>query len=102
MANILEEYTIEEQRSVVHFCGQKDSVQRMFIHKECLIFMVGGVCRVKRLTIYGKHFADDEEIKAEVRKWLRQQSKDLNAAGFDIFVKRWNKCINVGEGYVEK
>jgi hypothetical protein len=25
----------------------------------------------------GKLFADDEEVETEVRKWLRQQSKDL-------------------------
>jgi hypothetical protein len=38
----------------------------------------------------------------EVQKWLRQQSKDFCAAGFDALVKRWDKCINVGGGYVEK
>jgi hypothetical protein len=36
------------------------------------------------------------------RKWLRQQSKDFCAAGFDTLVKRWDKCINVGGEYVEK
>jgi hypothetical protein len=49
-----------------------------------------------------KHFADDEEVEMEVRKWLRQQSKDLYAADFDALVKRWGKCINVGGRYVEK
>jgi hypothetical protein len=38
----------------------------------------------------------------EVWKWLRQQSKYFYAAGFDILVKRWDKCIIVGGGYVEK
>jgi hypothetical protein len=33
----------------------------------------------------------------QVRKWLRQQSKDLYAAGFDAVVKRWDKCINLLE-----
>jgi hypothetical protein len=50
----------------------------------------------------GKSFADDEEVETEVRKWLRQQSKDFYAAGFEPFIKRWNKCINVSGGYVEK
>jgi hypothetical protein len=50
----------------------------------------------------GKRFADDEEVEMEVRKWLRQQSKDFYTAGFDALVKRWEKCINVGGGYVEK
>jgi hypothetical protein len=49
----------------------------------------------------GKHFAD-EEIETKVAKWLRQQSKGFHAAGFDTLVKRWDKCINVGGGYIEK
>jgi hypothetical protein len=38
----------------------------------------------------------------QVPKCLRQQSKDFYVAGFDALVKRWDKCINVGRGYVEK
>jgi hypothetical protein len=49
-----------------------------------------------------KRFADDEEVETEMRKWLRQQSKIFCAAGFDALVKRWDKCISVGGGYVEK
>jgi hypothetical protein len=47
-----------------------------------------------------KCFADEEEVEKEVRNWLRQQSKDLCAAGFDVMVKRWDKCSNVDGGYV--
>jgi hypothetical protein len=36
------------------------------------------------------------------RKWLRQQSKGFYADGFDALVKRWDKCINVDGGHVEK
>jgi hypothetical protein len=62
------EYTTEGQRSVVRiFCGQKDSMQRMFI-KKCFMFTVGSVCRVKRFHLGGKRFADDEEVETEVRK----------------------------------
>jgi hypothetical protein len=44
----------------------------------------------------GKRFADEEEIETEVRKWLRQQSKDFfYVVGFDAPVKRWDKCISV-------
>jgi hypothetical protein len=50
----------------------------------------------------GKRVADDEEVETEVRKWLRQQSKDFYAAGFDALVKQWNRRINVGGGYVKK
>jgi hypothetical protein len=38
----------------------------------------------------------------EIRKLLRQQSKDFYAAGSDALVKRWDNFINVGGGYVEK
>jgi histone-lysine N-methyltransferase SETMAR len=50
----------------------------------------------------GKCFADDEEVETVVQKWLRKQSKVLYGAGFDALVKRWDKCICVGGGYVEK
>jgi hypothetical protein len=49
-----------------------------------------------------KGFADDEKFEKEVRKWLRQQSKDFYAAGLDALVKRWDKCVSVGGGYVGK
>jgi hypothetical protein len=63
---------------------------------------VGSVCRVKRLTAGAKRFPEDEEVETEVLQWLRQKSKDFYAASFDALVKRWDKCINVGGGYVEK
>jgi histone-lysine N-methyltransferase SETMAR len=36
----------------------------------------------------GERFTDDAEVEMEVRKWLRQQSKDFYVAGFDALVKR--------------
>jgi hypothetical protein len=101
MATVLEGYITEDQRSVLRFRGQKDSVQRIFI-KICFLFMVGSVCRIKRFTTGGKRFAEDGEVETEVRKWLRKQSKDFCVAGFDALVKRWDKCINVGGRYIEK
>jgi hypothetical protein len=50
----------------------------------------------------GKRFAVDEEFQTEMQKWLRQQRKDFCVPGFGSLVKRWNKCIDVGGGYVEK
>jgi transposase len=38
-----------------------------------------------------KRLADDEEIKTGVRRWLRQQSKDIDTAAFDPLVKRWER-----------
>jgi hypothetical protein len=52
--------------------------------------------------IGGKRFTDDKEVETEVWKWLRQQSKDLSAVGFDALVNWWDKCNSVGAGYVKK
>jgi hypothetical protein len=66
----------------VRFFVDKDSMQRIFIEK-CFLFTVGSVCRVKQFSLGNKLFSDDEEVEAEIGKWLRQQSKDFYAAGFD-------------------
>jgi hypothetical protein len=34
--------------------------------------------------------------------WFRQQHEELNAAGFQGLVKRWDKCLNVQGDYDEK
>jgi hypothetical protein len=49
MVTVLEECTTEQQRSVVLFCGQKDSVKRM-LTKKYFLFTVESVCCVKRFT----------------------------------------------------
>jgi hypothetical protein len=49
----------------------------------------------------GQRFTDDEEVETDVWEWLRQQTKDFYDACFDGLVKRWDKCIKVGRGYVE-
>jgi hypothetical protein len=54
------------------------------------------------LLLAGKCFADGEDVETEARKWLRQQSEYVYALGFNALVKLQDKCINVGEGYVEK
>jgi hypothetical protein len=86
MATVLEGCTTEEQRSPVRFCGKQHSMQKLFI-KKIFLFNVGSVCRVKRFSFDGKRFADDEDVETEVRKWLRQESKDFYAAGFDALIK---------------
>jgi hypothetical protein len=91
MTTVSEMYTTEEQRSVVLFCRQKDSMQRMFI-KKCFLFTVGNVCLVRRLTTGSRislmHLGKSQMMPYRVRKWLRQESKGVYAAGFDALVKR--------------
>jgi hypothetical protein len=81
------------------------SVQRIFVDK-CFLFAVGSVSCVKRFTAGSRNSLKDvlksQMMPDQVRKWLKQQSKDFCAAGFYALVKRWDKCISVGGGYVEK
>jgi hypothetical protein len=71
-------------------CRQKDTTQRSFI-KKCFLFTVGSVCRVKRFTAGSRNSLKDirksQMMPDQVRKWLRQQSKDFYAAGFDALIK---------------
>jgi hypothetical protein len=51
---------------------------------------------------YLKGVPKSQMMPDQLRKWLRQQSKDFYAAGFGTLVRRRDKCIDVGGGYVEK
>jgi hypothetical protein len=87
------------------FCGKNDSIQKIFI-KTCFLLTVGSVCRVKQFTAVSKNsrknVRNSQMMPDQVRKWLRQHSKDSYAAGFDALVERWDKCIIIGGEYVEK
>jgi hypothetical protein len=105
MATVFDGYTTEERRSVVRFLWAK-GLNTKVIHKDIFLFTVGSVCRVKRFTTGSRNSLKDtrksQMMPEQVRKWLKQQSKDFYTSGFDALVKRWNTCINVGGGYVEK
>jgi hypothetical protein len=59
----------------------------------------GSVCRVKRFSVGGEIFHDDEDVGEEVAETT---IKRFLCSGFDTLTKRWDKCINAGGGYVEK
>jgi hypothetical protein len=89
MVTVLEDFTTEELRSDVRFCGQKDTMQRIFI-KECFLFTVGSVCRVKR-------FAAGSKTETTVKRLLccgfRRTSKTMG----HVYQCWWRICreINV-------
>jgi hypothetical protein len=88
---VLEEYTNEEQRSVVRFSLWAEGLNAKNIHKE-MSPVYGGKCLSrkavhKRVEKLGKRFAD-EEVERKVRKRLRQQSNGFYAARFDALVTR--------------
>jgi hypothetical protein len=67
---------------------------------------MGSFCPVERFTSGSGHsfkgVRKPNMMSEQVLKWLRQQSKDFYVAGLDALVKRWDKCIYVGGGFVEK
>jgi hypothetical protein len=74
------------------------------IHKEMFPVYCGKCLSRKAVHNWVKKFsqgrskvADDGRPGAEVA-----EAKVRKTAGFDALVKRWDKCISVGGGYVEK
>jgi hypothetical protein len=57
---------------------------------------------VQKFSQWRSKDTDDEEVKMEACKWLRQQPKDVYAAGYNTLVKQWDRRINVGGEYVKK
>jgi hypothetical protein len=80
-------------------------MQRIFT-KKYFLFTVGSVCCAERFTNGSINSLKDvrkaQMMPDQVQMCLRQQSKDFFALGFDALVKRWDKCIDVGGGYVKK
>jgi hypothetical protein len=102
--NGAEEFTTEDQHTGVRFLWTK-GLNAKDIHKE--MFPVYGrmclLCKAVQNWVENvANFLLMTKVEMEEQKWLRQQSKDFYATSFDALIKRWDKCINVSGGYVEK
>jgi hypothetical protein len=97
MTTVFEVCTTEEQLSVVCFMWTK-GLNAKYIHKE--MFPVYDGKELSRKAVYNRMANISLMTRSFKRKWLRQQSKDFYVAGFHELVKRWDKCINAGGGYV--
>jgi hypothetical protein len=68
--------------------------------------MVGSVCHVKHFILGLRNSLKDiqklQMMPGHLQMWLRQQSKEFYAVGFETMVKKWEKCINVDGRYVRK
>jgi hypothetical protein len=97
--------TTKEEGSVLRFLWAKKKFNSDNIHKD-MFSVYGGVCHVKRFTTGSRNAANVSLIPKRFKQRYgsgREQSKEFfYAADFDALVKRWDKCINVGVGYVEK
>lgn len=50
----------------------------------------------------GHHYACDEEVQADVRRWCREKTPDFFKDGMQKLVKRWRLCVDRDGDYVEK
>jgi hypothetical protein len=80
------------------FVGKK--INEKDVHKE--IFLAYGWKCLSRKAIYNcvEKFSQGRSTSCE--KWPKTTFKNFYAAGFEALVKRWDKFINVGGGYIEK
>ena len=61
--------------------------------------MVRNVLLDRLYTVGTKSFPEAAEV---AREWLTQQTVSFFAEGIQELVSRWDKCLNVLRGYVEK
>jgi hypothetical protein len=83
----------------VFFCGQNDSMQRIFIYK-CFLFTVGNVCCIKQFTAWSRNIVNVllwQRDWNRSAKWLSQQSKGFYAVSFDALVKWWGSVTMLVE-----
>jgi hypothetical protein len=103
MATVVDEYTTEEQSSVVRFLWV--GLNAKDIHKEmCPVY--GGKCLshsgsqlVDKFSQGRSKVADDAGSGGEVAE---KTEEDFHAAGCDAMMNRLDMCINVDGRYVEK
>jgi hypothetical protein len=94
MATVLKEVTTEEQNSVVRILWVK-GLSGTDIHEE-MFPVYGGKC------LSSKAFHSWVAKISLMTKRLKAETTDKRflCCGFDGLVKRWDRCINVGGGYV--
>jgi hypothetical protein len=98
MATVLEAVLPKSSVLLCVFCGQTDSMQRIFINK-CFLLTVVSVCRVKGFTTGSRNVANVSLMKKRL-KWRcgsdRSKSEDV------MLRVRSDMRISFGGGYVEK
>jgi len=50
----------------------------------------------------GRRFSSDTDIQVDVTSWLEGQDSGFYLAGMSLLPAKWNKCIELNGGYIEK
>jgi hypothetical protein len=56
----------------------------------------------KKGALRGRRFADNDELKHNVREDIRYFGKECRATGLQRLTKRWKKCVDNDGDFVEK
>ena len=84
----------KEQRAAIRFFGPETLVRPKFTTK-CSHYNGDKTALIyRRLKVGAANFL--------AHQWIEQQPSSFFAAGIEKLVPRWDKCLNVLEGYVEK
>jgi len=52
--------------------------------------------------LWGRRFSSDTDVQADVTSWLEDQVSGFYLAGMSSLPAKWNKCIELRGGYIEK
>ena len=52
--------------------------------------------------LWGKHFADADEMKTAVTQWVKDTPREFFRNGIRNLQHRWSKCISLKGEYIEK
>jgi hypothetical protein len=96
MSTVLEEYIREEQRSLVPFLWE-EGLNTKDIHK-AMFPVYDGKCLSHKAV--QNRVADISLMTKRLKR--RCESGRDKQTDFNTLVKRWDKCISVCGGYVEK
>jgi hypothetical protein len=102
MVTVLENCITEEQRSLVRFLRAK-GLSAVNIHKE-MFRVYGWKCLSRKVVLNWMANVSlmTKMLRRRCGSGCDNSSKNFYAAGFDALVKRWDMCIKVDGGYVEK
>ena len=60
------------------------------------------LCGPMKEAMRGHHFDNDEEVKNNVKRWLKDQPVQFYQVGLHALTKRWTVAIQRNSDYVEK
>ncbi|GFY03459.1 hypothetical protein TNCV_3210971 [Trichonephila clavipes] len=83
----------------VKHCGNSDvpfKTKALITHPAIFTFSC------KKFLFHCEHFSNDEELKTSVTRWFPSQEAEFYDKGMQKLIPPYVKCLNFGDGHVEK